>query len=178
MCDCCLQSTFFCCFTLEMIIERSFVSRPPSLKSLSKVQIQIFFLIWRFVGDQAPVVRRMVCATYWLRSIKTYYTLLWLVTLFSASSNSGQFAKAFCHFADTVLVSLPTNSVVLNAMTMLLMTRHKELRFSSQNSSLVKDWSGAGHLTAWTQDRLELRLSWDSTLTKRPLFFSEMLRHV
>ena len=50
------------------------------------------------------------------------------------------------------------------------MTRHKELRFSSQNSSLVKDWSGAGHLTVWTQDRLELRLSWYSTLTKRPFF--------
>ena len=86
-------------------------------------------------------------------------TFVWLVTLFSAnntSSISGQFAKAFCHFADTV--SLPTNSVVLKTMRMLLMTRHKELRFSNQNSSLAKDWSWAGHLNICTQDRLEFRL--------------------
>ena len=43
-------------------------------------------------------------------------------------------------------------------MTMLLMTRHKELQFSSQNSSLAKDWSWAGHLTVCTQDRLDFRL--------------------
>ena len=74
----------------------------------------------------------------------------------STSSISGQFAKVFSLFTDTV--SLPTNSVVLKTMTMLLMTRHKELQFSSQNSSLAKDWSWAGHLTVCTQDRLEFCL--------------------
>ena len=49
---------FFCCFTLEMKIERSFVSGLPSVKSLSKIQIQIFSLIRRFVSDLAPVVSK------------------------------------------------------------------------------------------------------------------------
>ena len=57
---------------------------------------------------------------------------LWLVTLFSANNTwnkSGQFTNAIFHFADTV--SLPANSVVLKTVTALI-TRLKELRFSSQ----------------------------------------------
>ena len=72
--------------------------------------------------------------------IKKYETLyVSMVGANSTSSISDQFAKAFSLFTDTV--SLQTNSVVLKTMTVLLMTRHKELQFSSQNSSLAKDWS-------------------------------------
>ena len=89
--------------------------------------------------------------------IKKYETLyVSMVGVNRTSSISGQFAKAFSLFTDTV--SLPTNSVVLKTVTMLLMTRHKELQFSSQNSSLAKDWSWAGHLTVCRQDRLEFCL--------------------
>ena len=64
-----VSKALFCCFTLEMLIERSFVSRLPSIKSLSKIQIQIFFLIRRFVSDLVQVHWKNWKFTYYVNNM-------------------------------------------------------------------------------------------------------------